>query len=101
MKDLARRFPQNPLLMPKDIRPSADGLQVICLLNPGVFAFQDKTWLLVRVAESIKQVEGWAFIPVFSDEGKLEIMEVPLNDPELIATDARGTTLWSLPMATL
>ena len=89
MKDLAKRFPQNPLLMPKDVKPSAEGLQVICLLNPGVFTFEDKTWLLIRVAESIKQVEGWAFIPALNEEGKLEIIEVPLNDPDLIATDAR------------
>jgi predicted GH43/DUF377 family glycosyl hydrolase len=89
MKDLAKRFPQNPLLLPKDVSPSAEGLQVICLLNPGVFTFEGKIWLLVRVAESIRQVEGWAFIPALNDEGKLEIIEVPLNDPELIATDAR------------
>ena len=68
MKDLPKRFPQNPLLMPKDIRPSAEGLQVICLLNPGVFIYQGKTWLLVRVAESIKQVEGWAFLPALNKE---------------------------------
>ena len=66
--DLAKRFPENPLLMPKDIRPSAEGLQVICLLNPGVFTFQGKTWLLVRVAESIKQVEGWAFIKALNED---------------------------------
>ena len=89
MKDLAQRFPENPLLLPKDVSPSADGLQVICLLNPGVFSFEGKTWLLVRVAESVKQVEGWAFIPTLNDEGKLEIIEVPLNDPDLIANDAR------------
>jgi predicted GH43/DUF377 family glycosyl hydrolase len=89
MKDLARRFPQNPLLMPKDVVPSAGGLQVICLLNPGVFTFDGRIWLLVRVAESVRQVEGWAFIPALNDEGKLEIIEVPLNDPDLIATDAR------------
>jgi len=89
MKDLAKRFPQNPLLLPKDVRPSAEGLQVICLLNPGVFIFDQKIWLLVRVAESIKQVEGWAFLPALNDNGKLDIIEVPLNDPDLIATDAR------------
>lgn len=89
MKDLAKRFPQNPLLMPKDIKPSAEGLQVICLLNPGVFIFKDKIWLLVRVAESIKQVEGWAFIPALNDQGQLEIIKMPLNDPELIASDPR------------
>lgn len=89
MKDLARRFPQNPLLMPKDIMPSTDSLQVMCLLNPGAFVYDGKIWLLVRVAESIKQVEGWAFIPALNDDGKIEIIKVPLNDPDLIATDAR------------
>jgi predicted GH43/DUF377 family glycosyl hydrolase len=89
MKDLAKRFVENPLLMPKDIKPSDPSLQVICLLNPGVFRFEGKTWLLVRVAESAKQVEGWAFIPALNDDGKLEIIRVPLNDPELVATDAR------------
>ncbi|CAM4365005.1 Predicted glycosyl hydrolase, GH43/DUF377 family [Pedobacter westerhofensis] len=89
MKDLATRFPQNPLLLPKDIAASADNLQVICLLNPGVFTFEGKTWLLVRVAESVKQIEGWAFIPTLDEDGKLVVMEVPLNDPDLIATDAR------------
>jgi predicted GH43/DUF377 family glycosyl hydrolase len=89
MKDLATRFPENPLLLPKDIKPSSEGLQVICLLNPGVFVFEGKTWLLVRVAESIKQVEGWAFLPALNEEGGLDIIEVPLNDPDLIATDAR------------
>lgn len=89
MKELARRFPQNPLLMPKDVLPSAEGLQVICLLNPGVFTYKGKIWLLVRVAESIQQVEGWAFIPTLNDDGKLDIIKVPLNDPDLIAVDAR------------
>jgi predicted GH43/DUF377 family glycosyl hydrolase len=89
MKDLARRFPENPLLLPKDIVPSTTGLQVISLLNPGVFTFQHKTWLLVRVAESIAQKEGVIYFPVLNATGNTEIIEVPLNDPDLIATDAR------------
>jgi predicted GH43/DUF377 family glycosyl hydrolase len=89
MKDLAKRFPTNPILLPKDISPSDEGLQVICLLNPGVFRFNGKIWLLVRVAESIAQKEGFIFFPVMNELGKLEIIEVPLNDPDLIATDAR------------
>jgi predicted GH43/DUF377 family glycosyl hydrolase len=89
MKDLAKRFKNNPILMPKDIEPSDAGLQVICLLNPGVFSFEGKIWLLVRVAESIAQKEGMVFFPVMNEMGKLEIIEVPLNDPDLVATDAR------------
>ena len=50
MKDIARRFPQNPLLLPKDLQPTGIGLQIISLLNPGVFRYDGKTWLLVRVA---------------------------------------------------
>ena len=89
MKDLAKRFPENPLLFPKDVNPSTDGLQVISLLNPGVFTFEGKTWLLLRVAESIGQKEGVIFFPVMNATGNTEIIEVPLNDPDLIATDAR------------
>ena len=88
MKDLAKRFPENPLLLPKDISPT-DGLQVISLLNPGVFRFQEKTWLLVRVAESIAQKEGVLYFPALNATGNTEIIEVPLNDPDLVATDAR------------
>lgn len=89
MKDLARRFPENPLLLPKDLKSSKPGLQVISLLNPGVFTYKGKIWLLVRVAESISGKEGVIFFPVMNVQGELEIIEVPLNDPDLIASDAR------------
>jgi len=89
MKDIAKRFPQNPLLLPKDIKPSREEFQVISLLNPGVFTFDSKTWLLVRVAESIAQKEGVIYFPALNSTGNTEIIEIPLNDPDLIATDAR------------
>lgn len=89
MKDIAQRFPENPLLLPKDLEPGGAGLQIISLLNPGVFRFQHKTWLLVRVAEGAMQKEGVIFFPVLNAAGNIEIIEVPLNDPDLIATDAR------------
>lgn len=89
MKDFAERFSENPLLMPKDLKPSRDGLQVISLLNPGVFQFDNKIWLLVRVAESTTQKEGVIFFPALNATGNTEIIEVPLNDPDLVATDAR------------
>lgn len=75
--------------MPKDLKPSRDGLQVISLLNPGVFQFDNKIWLLVRVAESTTQKEGVIFFPALNATGNTEIIEVPLNDPDLVATDAR------------
>lgn len=89
MKELAKRFANNPLLMPKHILPSSNELQVICLLNPGVFRFKGKIWLLVRVAENISEQPGFIHFPVMNALGKIELIKVPLNDPDLIATDAR------------
>ena len=89
MTDIARRFPENPLLMPKHLQPTNSELQIICLLNPGVFVYQEKIWLLVRVAEGFVQKEGVVFFPVLNAAGKIEIIEIPLNDPDLVATDPR------------
>jgi predicted GH43/DUF377 family glycosyl hydrolase len=89
MKDLAHRFPENPLLIPKDLQPEFPGLQIISLLNPGVCRYQDKIWLLVRVAEGTVSKEGVIYFPVLNATGNMEVIEVPLNDPDLISTDAR------------
>jgi predicted GH43/DUF377 family glycosyl hydrolase len=89
MTDIARRFPQNPLLSPKSLVPSLEGLKIACLLNPGVFRFDNKIWLLVRVAERPEQSEVVVSFPILTEDGKTEIMEIALDDADLIATDAR------------
>jgi predicted GH43/DUF377 family glycosyl hydrolase len=89
MKDLAQRFPGNPLLKPGDIRPSVDGMEVTCLLNPGVFRFNDKVWLLVRVAERPVQVPGKTSFPILSADGRLEVLEFNSDDPRLDLSDPR------------
>ncbi len=85
---IAERFVQNPILAPKDLQPSRAGLEIACLLNPGVFTFQNKTWLLIRVAERPQQKPGVISFPVLK-EGGIEIIEIQENDPDLIATDPR------------
>lgn len=89
MSDIAKRFPQNPLLSPADLQPSAKGLKITCLLNPGVFRFDNKPWLIVRVAERPEQSEVKMSFPVLDGKGGMQIMEFGLDDPDLIATDAR------------
>lgn len=89
MRDLAQRFPENPLLLPKNLVASESGMQIISLLNPGVFTYDHKTWLLVRVAETMHQKEGVIYVPIVNQYGKTEMEEVHLNDPDLILTDAR------------
>jgi len=89
MKDIAKRFVENPLLSPADLPASRDGLQISCLLNPGVFKFENKTWLIVRVAERPEQKDNIISFPILTETGAIEIIEIPANDPALNATDAR------------
>ena len=49
--DIAKRCEQNPLLAPKDLKAGINGMEITCLLNPGVFKYQGKIWLLLRVTE--------------------------------------------------
>lgn len=87
--DLARRFQENPILRPADIKPSIEGMKIECLLNPGVFRFDGKTWMLCRVAERTEQDEDTIKVPIFNAEGKIEILSFDKNDPDLDATDPR------------
>lgn len=89
MQDIAKRFSQNPLLSPKDLQPSIDGLEITCLLNPGAFKFDNKTWMLIRVAERPTQKEGFISFPVLTGDGSIKIIEIEKTDPDLNAGDAR------------
>lgn len=88
MKDIAKRFSENPLLSPSDVSPSSEGLEITCLLNPGVFQYEEKTWLIVRVAERPRQKEGFISFPVLTATGT-KVISIPMDDKELIITDAR------------
>ena len=87
--DMADRSKQNPLLNPKDIKPSSKTMTVECLLNPGVFRFENKIWLLVRVAERPEQAEGWVALPMYNEKGEIEIVGFDKKDPDLDLTDPR------------
>src|ERR1039457_2727383 len=85
MSDLAQRFGENPILKPQDLRPSVEGMEVTCLLNPGVFRYQGKVCLLVRVAERPTQMPGKTSFPILNPDGRLEVLEFDSSDspPEL------------------
>lgn len=63
--DIAKRCEQNPLLAPKDLKAGINGMEITCLLNPGVFKYQGKIWLLLRVAERPIQKEGIISFPIW------------------------------------
>ncbi len=89
MADIAKRFAENPILRPADIRPSIAGMKVECLLNPGVFRFDGMTWLLLRVAERPEQKSGKTSFPILDVKGALQILEFDNSDPKLNRSDAR------------
>ncbi len=86
--EIAKRNKNNPILIPRDLSPSMEGMKIECLLNPGVFEFEGKIWLLLRVAERPVQKEGEVSFPVLKD-GKIEILRFRMDDPDLDASDAR------------
>jgi len=87
--NLAKRFPENPLLKPADLVPAMEGMEIISLLNPGVFRYIDKIWLLLRVAERPAQQEGRISFPVYNKRGQIEILSFDKEDPLLDASDPR------------
>lgn len=87
--DIASRFKENPILRPSDLKPSLGNLVIECLLNPGAFFFDNKKWLLCRVAERTQQDEHSVMVPVYSESGEIEIKVFNRNDPKLDASDPR------------
>jgi predicted GH43/DUF377 family glycosyl hydrolase len=89
INDIAKRFEQNPLLKPSNLRPSSHSMKIECLLNPGVFVFKNKIWMLLRVAERPEQVPGQVSFPIYNEQGQIEIIRFDKNDPNLDFTDPR------------
>ncbi len=87
--DISNRFARNPLLRPADLKSGIEGMQIVCLLNPGVFQYDGKIWLLLRVAERPIQIEGKISFPVYNSKGEIEILSFDKNDPDLDASDPR------------
>lgn len=91
MNEIVQRFPQNPLLRPGDVLPSREDMVVECLLNPGVFRYENRIGLLLRVAERPHQENGWVSLPLLdpSEPGGIRILRVRKDDPDLQSTDPR------------
>ena len=88
MADIAQRFPQNPLLVPAQVSPSRPGSKVECLINPGVFQYEGRTYLIGRVAERPEPQPGRVRVPIM-EEGKLKILDWDAGDPALNTSDHR------------
>jgi len=94
------RSPYNPIIEPKDVKPSRDDFEVIGVFNAGVTRFEDEVILLLRVAErpigrhpdiittAVYDVTKADFI--VKEFSKDDPEEIDFSDPRLIVT--RGET---------
>jgi len=89
MADLAIRYPQNPLLKPSDITPSQPEMKVECVMNPGVFNFDNKTWLVLRIAERPSQKKGKVSFPIMDKNERIKTLEFDQDHPLIELTDPR------------
>jgi predicted GH43/DUF377 family glycosyl hydrolase len=88
-----QRHPENPIIRPRDVKPSAPGLRVRGAFNPGAVRVGEEVILLLRVAEDCEPAEGVARVPVVRlDDGapRTEVMEIPLDHPQVRLKDTRG-----------
>lgn len=86
---MIQRFKENPILKTSDIKPSIPSFTVECVLNPGVFVFENKKWLILRVAERPVQKEGFVSFPVYDENDLIQIKEYSVDDPGVELGDSR------------
>jgi predicted GH43/DUF377 family glycosyl hydrolase len=85
------RSPENPLIQPKDIKPSRDDFEVIGVFNAGVTRFGEEIILLLRVAErpinKRPEIILTAVYDTFADG--LTVKEFSVDNPENDFSDPR------------
>jgi len=97
---MIQRSPHNPIIRIDDLKPSAEGLQVIGVFNPGACRLGDETILLVRVAESCVPENNWIKIPMMKYErGKFQLnilsyetdgnLSIAVTDPRVITINGK------------
>jgi len=88
-----KRYEKNPIITSDMVKPSNPGYEVKGVFNPGAAVLGDEVILLLRVAETCVQKEGFVAVPVIRiEKGRVnaEVLEFSLSDPEVSLQDTRG-----------
>ena len=85
------RSPDNPIIEPKDVKPSRDDFEVIGVFNAGVTRFKNEVILLLRVAEKPISKNPNTILTAFYDVTKSSVVlkEFSKADPENDFSDPR------------
>lgn len=93
---MAIRVPENPIITPEMVTPSAPNMEVIGAFNPGATYYNGEVILLLRVAERPLMEDpnkvGVPMLDVESDSRCLKILEFPVQSPHIDLTDPRAVT---------
>jgi beta-1,2-mannobiose phosphorylase / 1,2-beta-oligomannan phosphorylase len=89
---LVERFPENPLITPKDVKPSQSNYQVVGAFNAGATIYNNEVILLLRVAERpIDKKNNEELAPIYNPAtGQIDCLRIRLDDPDLEPLDSRG-----------
>ena len=85
------RSPNNPIIEPKDIKPSRNGFEVIGVFNAGVARYNGEIVLLLRVAEKpVNNRDDIVLTAIYNiEDKKIEIKEFAKDNPEIDFSDQR------------
>ncbi|MBN1457160.1 MAG: glycoside hydrolase family 130 protein [Sedimentisphaerales bacterium] len=88
---LVERFPENPLITPKDVKPSRSDYQVVGAFNAGTAIYNDEIILLLRVAERpVDKKDDEELAPIYNHAtGQIDCLRIKLDDPDLEPLDSR------------
>ncbi len=90
---MIKRHEKNPLISPKDLKPTRPDFKIECTFNAGVTEFNGEIILLVRVAESvISSDKNIIKVPLLEERnGKCELVirDFDRNDPKYNFSDTR------------
>ena len=98
------RYENNPVVKPVDVQPSLDELKVVCAFNAGTIEFQGQILLLLRVAETAKDVEAdyitFPIVEQTSDGPKVKLKSIKKGSPGLDDSDPRMVIYQDRPYLT-
>ena len=88
------RSPHNPIIQPRDIRPTRADFEVIGVFNAGVARLADEVILLLRVAERpISAHPDVVFVPIYDvGKGGIILKDFSKDDPQNDFSDPRLIT---------
>jgi len=85
------RSPDNPIIEPKDVKPSRSDFEVIGVFNAGVARFKDEIILLLRVAERPISIHpDVVLVGIYdADQGDIVTKKFSKDDPQNDFSDPR------------